>query len=158
MLEWMLMPYRRYFDFSGRSRRKEFWSFVLFTVIVNIALVAIMFGGGFNLAGYMAASQGGGDPTAMGASFGTLFWVGFGLSMIFALFTFIPNIAVSVRRLHDRNMSGWFLLLFFVLYLIPFVNFLVAIGFIVLMALEGNRGPNRFGPDPKDPANVEAFA
>jgi uncharacterized membrane protein YhaH (DUF805 family) len=78
--------------------------------------------------------------------------------MLFALGSFIPNIALMVRRLHDRNMSGWFLLLFFVLYMIPLVNFLVLIGFIVLMCLEGTRGPNKYGADPKDPAGAEVFA
>lgn len=158
MLEWMLMPYRRYFDFSGRSRRKEFWMFALFSLIVNFVLMAIMFGGGFNMSSYMAAVNGTGDPSAVTSAFGPLFWVGFGLSMLFALGSFIPNIALMVRRLHDRNMSGWFLLLFFVLYMIPLVNFLVLIGFIVLMCLEGTRGPNKYGPDPKDPAGAEVFA
>jgi uncharacterized membrane protein YhaH (DUF805 family) len=53
----------------------------------------------------------------------------------------IPNLAVMVRRLHDQNLSGWFILLFF----IPYVGSIVM---IVFMCIRGTDGPNRFGSDP----------
>ena len=66
---------------------------------------------------------------------------------IIAFFLLLP---VNVRRLHDRNMSGWWLLLFWVGSAIPFVGTLVGSAqFIILGCLEGTPGPNRYGPNPK---------
>jgi uncharacterized membrane protein YhaH (DUF805 family) len=139
-MEWMLMPYRRYADFSGRSRRKEYWMFALFQFAVSIVLIALMFAGGMS----MDPSTGSGNP-------GPLFIIGAVLVLIFALGSFIPGLAVMVRRLHDQDKSGWMALL----YLIPYVGPIVI---LVFMCLDGTRGPNRFGPDPKDPAGAEVFA
>lgn len=64
---------------------------------------------------------------------------------------FIPGLAVQVRRFHDQDKSGWFILLGF----IPYIGGLIL---FVFMCLEGTRGPNRFGPDPKDPYSEDVFA
>ncbi|MEW1720158.1 DUF805 domain-containing protein [Streptomyces sp. NPDC093109] len=64
------------------------------------------------------------------------------LSTIYALAVFIPTLAVGVRRLHDTGKSGWMLLLG----LIPLVGFIIL---IVFFASEGEKGPNAYGPDPK---------
>jgi uncharacterized membrane protein YhaH (DUF805 family) len=158
-MEWMLMPYRRYFDFSGRSRRLEYWMFFLFLFLVGIVFNILAMTFGFSAASMMGMSPNGvADPSAVFQGLGAGFWGIMALYMLFALATLIPQLAVNVRRLHDRNMSGWFLLLFFVLLFIPFINFLAMIAYLVLMCLEGTKGPNRFGPDPLDPAGVEAFS
>lgn len=60
----------------------------------------------------------------------------------------VPSIAVSVRRLHDRNVSGWWLIPFFGLSVIPLLNTLLLIGYIVFTCLKGTTGPNKFGEDP----------
>lgn len=152
MLDWMILPFKRYAEFSGRSRRMEYWSFALLTLVVYAVCFAIMMAGGFSLAAMsdpaMAAAQ---QP-------GALFYVGAGLVGIYALAAFIPNLALNVRRLHDRNMSGWFLLLLIVLSAVPFIGILVSIGWLVLMLLPGTPGPNKYGPDPKDPASSEVFS
>ena len=144
-MEWMLMPYRRYFDFSGRSRRMEYWMFALLSVIVSVIAVMLMFAAGFPLEAM-------GDPSAMATASppGALFWVVVTLFGIWALASIIPSIAVTIRRLHDRDMSGWWYLGIIVLGMIPIVGIIANIGFLVLMFLEGTKGPNRFGPDPKD--------
>lgn len=155
MLEWMIMPLKRYADFSGRSRRKEYWMFVLFIAIIYFVLAAIMMAGGFSLAAMtnpeLAASGAAAAP-------GALFYVGAGLLGIFVLAILIPSIAVVVRRLHDRDMSGWWYLGAIVAGMIPFVGFLASIALLVVMCLPGTPGPNRFGPDPKDPSNAAVFA
>lgn len=70
------------------------------------------------------------------------------LVLIFALAIFVPALAVQVRRFHDQDKSGWFVLLG----LIPLVGGLIT---LVFMCLEGTRGSNKFGPDPKaDPAGA----
>lgn len=130
-MEYMLMPFARFFDFSGRSRRKEYWMFVLLNTIVQIVLVALMFAGGFSF-----------DPYGQGG-LGPLFWLGAGLLGLYGLATVIPSVAVTVRRFHDQDKSGWLTLLVFVPYLGALIVF-------VFMLLEGTRGPNRYGPDPKE--------
>jgi uncharacterized membrane protein YhaH (DUF805 family) len=62
-----------------------------------------------------------------------------------------------VRRLHDRDMSGWWYLGFIVLSNIPLLGILIALGYLVLMFLPGTPGPNRFGEDPKDPTQASVF-
>ena len=139
-MEWMLMPYKRYFDFSGRSRRKEYWMFVLLMVLVYMVLGGLMFATG------MSVNPMTGEPEMGGA--GMLFG---GLLGIFVLGSIIPAIAVQVRRFHDQDKSGWFVLISF----IPYIGGLIV---LVFMCLEGTKGPNRFGADPKDPNSSEVFA
>lgn len=133
------MPYRRYADFSGRSQRKEYWMFVLLTLLVTVACTVLM------LAGGMALDEAG------ATSPGILFWVGLVILVVFAVGTIIPSIAVQVRRFHDQDKSGWMVLIGF----IPYVGGLIV---IIFMCIEGTRGPNRFGPDPKNPTNSDIFA
>lgn len=131
-MDYMLMPLRRYADFSGRSQRKEYWMFLLGYLIVAVLFFLLLL---------MARGSGGQAPS--GAALGIM-----GLGGIFLLAIIIPSIAVQVRRFHDQDKSGWFVLLNF----IPYIGGLIV---LVFMCLEGTRGPNRFGPDPK---NVEHVA
>ena len=66
----------------------------------------------------------------------------YGLQWLWGLATLIPNLAVGVRRLHDTNRSGWWMLIV----LVPLIGIVVLLIFDVM---EGTKGPNRFGPDPK---------
>jgi len=129
-MDWMLMPLRRYAQFSGRSQRKEYWMFVLGYVIVAVVLNIIE--GILGLSGTVGGSNG---P----------------LTALFGLAILIPSIAVGIRRLHDTDRSGWWLLIA----LVPIIG---AIVLLVFFVSDGTRGPNRFGPDPKDPGQAEAFA
>ena len=137
-MEWMILPYRRYAEFTGRSRRKEYWMFVLFQVLVSLAIGVV-----FGRTSYM---------TGAGMMTGNVMVQGPGgmVQNLFSLVSLIPGIAVSVRRLHDQDRSGWLLLLVFV----PVLGWFAL---LVFMCLEGTRGPNRFGPDPKNPTDLEAF-
>ena len=67
-----------------------------------------------------------------------------------AIALFIPSLAVQIRRFHDQDKSGWFVLLAF----IPYVGGLIV---LVFMCIEGTPGPNRFGSDPKDPRNLNGL-
>lgn len=155
MLEWMIMPLKRYADFKGRSRRKEFWSFFLLNMIVIIVIYALIVATGGGAAMMQSAMDNPGNPMAV---YGSLFG-GIGLLLVlWGLATIVPNIAVAVRRLHDRDMSGWWYLGIFIGNFIPIVNIVAGIAFLVLMLLPGTPGPNRFGPDPKDPTSSEVFA
>jgi uncharacterized membrane protein YhaH (DUF805 family) len=152
-MEWMILPFKRYAEFAGRSRRMEYWMFTLLNVIVVTVLLFVVLGAG-GAAGLLEG-EASGDPTAgLGALMG-----GTGLLIIlYGLAVLIPSIAVTVRRLHDRDMSGWWYLGAIVGGMIPYIGFLVSIAFLVLMALPGTPGPNRFGPDPKGAGEAETFA
>lgn len=104
----------RYADFRGRSRRAEYWWFFLFTIILQIVLMA-----------FTAAM-----PTIGGI-----------LSLLVLLALIIPGLAVTIRRFHDLDKSGWWIL----------IGFVPILGFILLIywfTQRGTVGDNRFGPDP----------
>ena len=149
-MEWMLMPLRRYAEFSGRSRRMEYWMFALLNVIVMTVIVTLLFAGGISL----SALEGGAAPEAPGV----LFWVGGLLMVLWVLAIIVPSVAVVVRRFHDRDMSGWWYLGFIVLSMIPVVGFIASIAMLVIFCLPGTPGANHFGLDPKDPSSAEVFA
>jgi len=117
--------YSNYFTFSGRSRRSEYWWFLLFCVIVAV-VIGLVEGGGTTHVG---------DGVAMAA------YQGGPIATVWSLVNFFPSLSVAVRRLHDLDKSGWWVLLI----LIPLVG---AIILIVWFATKGTSGGNRFGPDP----------
>jgi uncharacterized membrane protein YhaH (DUF805 family) len=125
-MDWMLLPYKRYVDFSGRSQRKEYWLFALFTIVVSLLIDGTLGGSWSVLTGLRPA------PTASGSILGG----------IFALVNFLPSLAVMVRRLHDTDRSGWW----FLILLVPIVGFVI---FLYFMVSDGTPGVNRFGDDPK---------
>lgn len=116
-MEWYLKVVRdNYANFQGRARRQEYWMYALINLIIVVILSIIdtlIFNSGNNF-----------------------------ISGIYSLAVLIPGIAVSVRRLHDTDRSGWWLLLS----LIPIVGIIVL---LVFMASEGDRANNRFGTNPK---------
>jgi uncharacterized membrane protein YhaH (DUF805 family) len=138
-MEWMLLPLKRYADFSGRSRRKEYWMFVLGSLILYAIVGGVFFA--------LAATADGTASDGLGA--GGI--VAVLLVAVVALGLFIPSIAVQVRRFHDQDRSGWMVLLGF----IPYVGGIIV---LVFMCLDGTRGPNRFGPDPKAENLSDVFA
>ena len=125
-MEYMWLPIKRYFDFSGRSRRKEYWMFVLFQIIALAVL--------FVIGGVFGAFN---EPAD---DFATVWVVLIGL--VYLVLFFIPSISVQVRRFHDQDKSGWMILLGF----IPYIGGLIV---LVFMCLDGTPGPNRYGEDPK---------
>ena len=88
----------------------------------------------------------------------SLSMIGLILYALYALAAVLPSIAVTVRRFHDRDMSGWWYLGLSLAGAIPVVGIIASLAFFVLMVLPGTSGPNRFGPDPKDPYNEDVFA
>lgn len=137
-MQWMILPYRRYFDFSGRSRRMEYWMFALFQVLVGAVISAL-----FGVNTYQVGATVGFNSALTGT--GGL------LQNVFGLISFIPGLAVAVRRLHDQDRSGWLLLLIFLPILGWFALF-------VLMLLSGTKGPNKYGMDPKSSYDIDAFS
>lgn len=134
-MEWALRPLRKYAVFSGRARPKEYWLFWLFCVVTIVVLSFVDSALGLGGMSERYARMG---PT--GFAWGVQNRGGL-LTGLFALGILIPSLAVAVRRLHDTDRSGWWLL-------IGFVPIIGAIVLIIFFISGGTRGPNRFGPDP----------
>lgn len=153
-MEWMLLPIRRLYRLiEGRSCRREFWMFFLLNVIILVGFVAII-AATVGLASFNADQLTG---VAMGAGFGIMLILIIPLYLWFLL-AGVASVAVTVRRFHDLNLSGWLYLLALALNFIPFVNFLVWIAVLVLMCLKGTDGPNKYGEDPTQPNNAAVFS
>ncbi|MCS0638277.1 DUF805 domain-containing protein [Streptomyces sp. LP05-1] len=116
-MHWYVDVLKKYAVFSGRARRKEYWMFVLFNVIVSIVLSIID-----NVAGT--------SPV---------------ISSIYSIAVLLPALGVTIRRLHDTDRSGWWVLIA----LIPLVGSIIL---LVFLASEGKPGVNAHGPNPKQPA------
>ncbi len=110
-MNYFMKVLQNYATFSGRARRSEYWYFTLFSTIISILLMVI----------------------------GRMLNMPF-IQTIYGLGVLIPSIAVGVRRMHDVNKSGWFLL-------IPIYN-------LILACTEGDTGDNQYGPDPKAPIDL----
>ncbi|HSC55435.1 MAG TPA: DUF805 domain-containing protein [Phnomibacter sp.] len=105
-MNWFLVVLKKYAEFNGRARRKEYWYFTLFSTIISFGIAMV--------------------EVAVNTEL---------LGTLFSLAILIPSIAVGVRRMHDVDKSGWYLL-------IPIYN-------LILACTEGTTGPNEYGSDPK---------
>lgn len=121
---------KNYFRFTGRARRQEYWGYTLFNVltyfavfILDIVLSVIIFGGD--------------DFIPL-------------LTLLWFLFQIIPSIAVTVRRLHDQDLSGW-------LYLITWVPYIGWLVIFVFMLIDSRPETNVHGPSPKYEPTATAF-
>ena len=145
-MEWYLKVVRdNYANFSGRARRKEFWMFVLFNIIISWGLSLIDHMLGFT---YQSEPV---DIDMAGMEWMSRFQSTGYLSSIYSLAVLIPSIAVAVRRMHDIGKSGWNILWWFVCC----IGWIV---FIYLSAKEGENGTNEYGLDPKGNENSDPFA
>lgn len=112
-MHWFLDPIKnQYADFTGRTSRQAFWMYVLIYFLLYVAV------------------------SLVAQLIGT-----FALIVLFSLALLVPSVAITTRRLHDTDMSGWWQLLG----LIPAVGWIIV---IVLVARPGTAGANQFGPSP----------
>jgi uncharacterized membrane protein YhaH (DUF805 family) len=112
---WKKVMLENYANFSGRARRAEYW----WTALINLGIYVVLFG-----------------------IFDVIGDAGYVLLGLFYVVILIPSLAVGIRRLHDTNKSGWWLLIS----LVPFVGSIIL---IVFLATDGERGPNQYGVSPK---------
>jgi uncharacterized membrane protein YhaH (DUF805 family) len=116
--------FSQYVGFSGRARRSEYWWFVVFSILVNVVTTL--------LDNVLGTTMGSDDALYNAGIIGTIA----GLALL------LPSLALAVRRLHDTDRTGWWLL-------IVLVPFLGAIVLLVFFVLDSTPGANRFGPNPK---------
>ena len=114
-MQWYVKVMKNYVGFSGRAHRTEFWMFALINFIIGIILGVV--------------------DSALGFESG-------GIGSLYSLVVLLPSLAVGMRRLHDTDRSGWWLLL----YLIPILGW---IALLIFYCLDGTPGSNQYGPDPK---------
>lgn len=150
-LDWAMLPLQQYANFSGRAPRAEYWWFALLCITINLFALATDLSLGFVESKQVVT-----------------------VGLIVSIALFLPSLAVSVRRFHDINMSGWYVLMPLVPFLIIVGMFLTPVGWVMLlvggsaftgavvalvflvtffkylgyMVAEGNRGPNLYGPSP----------
>ncbi|MBI1285553.1 MAG: DUF805 domain-containing protein [Thiobacillus sp.] len=122
-MNWYLGVLQKYAVFSGRARRKEYWMFFLFNVIISIILAVVD-----RMTGMFSEASGVGV-----------------FESIYGLAILLPSLAVAVRRLHDTDRSGWWLLIG----LIPVIG---AIVLLVFLVQDSKPGHNQYGPNPKEAA------
>lgn len=132
---WVSM-WKRAFDFKGRSRRKEYWLAAIANALFYSLAVFIIFILGIMITG----------TTNSGES--ALPYIVFAFSTIYILAAFIPGLSLAVRRLHDTDQSGKFLLVA-LLGIIPIVGWIVNIILLVNFCTEGDLRTNKYGPSPK---------
>ncbi|GGJ23730.1 DUF805 domain-containing protein [Paenibacillus hunanensis] len=113
-MNWYLKVLKDYVNFQGRARRKEYWMYVLISIPIILVL-------------YLLES---------------LIGINGVLTFVYSLAVLLPGLGVIVRRLHDTDRSGWWILIG----LVPFVGSIIL---IVFLCLEGTPGDNRFGSNPK---------
>jgi uncharacterized membrane protein YhaH (DUF805 family) len=120
-MSWFVMAWTGATDFSGRSRRKEYWMFTLINSLIGVAIMLPCL--------FVPYTD-----------FGRLMNY---LILGFGLVSALPSWSCSVRRLHDTGRSGWWM----VFYMIPFIGLIV----LVFLALDSEPGRNQYGPNPKSP-------
>jgi len=126
-VRWYLRALGNYFGFSGRSQRSEYWYFVLFNTLIELTIALAV--------GFIAAING------VSKSEDIEGWANGGY-LIWSVLTFIPLLAVSVRRLHDIGNSGWWI----VLCLVPLAGPLIL---LIWDCTDSQIGTNKYGPNPK---------
>jgi uncharacterized membrane protein YhaH (DUF805 family) len=127
------------FSFNGRINRAKYWIAFLIWMIAWCVALGVMFGS-------------------------SLFYLAIGLMVVIGILALVSGIAVGIKRLHDRDKSGWWLLVFYLLpailqqvgphagpigFVFSIAGFAISVWMIVeLGCLRGTIGPNKYGPDP----------
>lgn len=112
-MHWYLDVLKKYAVFEGRARRTEYWVFVLINFLISLVLSIL--------------------DSSLGLGF---------LGSIYGLAVLVPSLAVTVRRLHDTNRSGWWILIG----LVPLVGWIVL---LIFMLIDSDPQANEYGPNPK---------
>lgn len=114
----------KFADFSGRARRREYWTFVLVNCLIALLLLTL------------------------GLTFGEDSPASNIMVTIFYLIMLVPNLSVSVRRLHDIGKSGWYMFLS----LIPLIGGLIL---LIWSLMDSEPGENQYGKNPKEEENLQ---
>lgn len=140
-MHWMILPLKRYAEFSGRSTRTEYWLFALFQLLLYALLLTILF---VAAAAFGAGAEGKsisdvavGIVVGSGMIFFVLLWLGL----------LIPNLALIARRMQDQDIPGWVGIALWVSGIFIGITSLVL---LVFSFIPGSQGPNKYGRNPRN--------
>ncbi len=129
MIQWYKkVIFENYANFSGRARRSEYWYFVLMQLLIIFPISIIM------ILSIVRLENG-------GSFVGVVITIA--ILGLYSLATIVPRLAVTCRRLHDIDKSGWY-------YFIGLIPAIGGIWLLVLLSTEGDHGSNQYGDDPKE--------
>ena len=128
-MNYYLEVLKKYAVFSGRATRSEYWYFQLFNLIIAIVLNAI--------------------DVVVGDKIGVGYGMGI-LALLYFLATFLPSLAVIIRRLHDVGKSGWMLL-------IEFIPIIGIIWLLILTIMPSEPKENKYGPSPRETTTAQSY-
>ncbi|WP_151719146.1 DUF805 domain-containing protein [Gemmobacter serpentinus] len=137
---------------EGRASRAEFWWLMLFYWLISTGFMVVL--ALIMAATILPAAMSGQEPSILTI---LLILPVYMATFGFGLFMMPPVVGVTIRRLHDRNISGWWFLGLMLLCMIPILNLAIMLAMLVLMLLPGTAGPNRFGADPLAPQGTGIF-
>ena len=136
------MMFKNYSNFSGRSRRSEYWGAAVANFLIMLVAGFLAFFMFYDhmvaIAPYLEYTD---DFSTVMRLIQPLMWY-FVIFILYAIILIIPSISMTVRRLHDTGKSGWY-------YLLSFIPYVGSIIILVLTLLDSTPGPNKYGPNPK---------
>ena len=159
-MKWFIKCLKQYADFNGRARRSEYWWFTLINFIITMVLLI-----GWMVPLFKMAIHSEDLPDEW-----ELLRVMFSNPFIYIYFIYylamlIPSLAVTVRRLHDIGKSGFWVFLSIgssllnisiaISIVIELIAIAIAILFLVCMFIDSQPGENKWGPNPKEPTQIE---
>ena len=179
-MRYFLKCWKHYADFKGRARRKEYWMFLLFNYIISFALGMVYYIG-VMLQVLSKISSGEFDDITSGIHAYMYMGTGwvmviFCIMMAYSLAVLLPTLAVIVRRLHDIGRKGtWLLLLLVPIVFVAIIffnmsslwivltvgiisciySFGITVLYIILGCIDGQKGENQYGPNPKEIEEAE---
>jgi uncharacterized membrane protein YhaH (DUF805 family) len=131
---------QKYVDFQGRARRKEYWGYQLFQFLAIMALMVIGLMLDFTVGGVTMDVKDDSVPTITVV-----------LLILYVLGTFLPSLAITIRRMHDIGVSGW-------VYLVSFVPYIGGLVIFIMSLIASQVGTNSYGPSPKENENLDVAA
>ena len=142
--------YGNYTNAEGRAQRSAYWWVQLYQAIIItvLAIVLLMADGGLELIETFVEIQ---DVDELSAQ-----WAGLGASGkfavyvigIFSLVNFLPGVMIAIRRFHDLGQTGWLVLAFLIIGMLPIIGTVSGFVNFIWFAYPGTQGPNQYGPDP----------
>ena len=136
-VDWLILPIKK--ATAGRARRKEFWMFFLFYILLIVFVIIVIFSVG--TATFLLTTQ---NISAVGLIGFAVFFLFYGTVLITASLL----VTTGVRRMHDQGYTGWLVMLG----IIPLIGWVAV---VILLALPGTDGPNKYGPDPKTHREID---
>jgi uncharacterized membrane protein YhaH (DUF805 family) len=131
---------QKYVAFEGRARRSEYWGYQLFQFVAIMGFLVLGLILDFTIGGVTMEP---GDESAP--------WITIIMLFLYILATFLPSLAITIRRMHDVGVSGW-------VYLVSFVPYIGGLVIFVITVIDSQVGTNAYGLSPKENTDMDVLA